>query len=52
MIETKHPQAGDIKLVGSPLKLSKTPIKIKYPPPLVGEHNDEIFKDLGYSQNK
>ncbi|MCM3239343.1 CoA transferase [Heyndrickxia oleronia] len=52
MIETEHPQAGDIKLVGSPLKLSKTPIKIKYPPPLVGEHNDEIFKDLGYSQNK
>lgn len=45
-IEHDHPTAGMIKMVGSPLKLSRTPVKVKYHPPDPGEHNDEIIGRL------
>ena len=42
-IEHDHPTAGKIKMIGSPLKLSRTPVKVKRHPPNPGEHNDEIL---------
>jgi len=45
-----HPTAGEVRLVGSPLKLSDTPVSCRMPPPLVGEHTDEVLTSLlGYS---
>lgn len=44
--ETEHPEAGAIKMIGSPIKLSRTPVKLRYYPPEKGEHNDEVLKDL------
>ncbi|WP_028784498.1 CaiB/BaiF CoA transferase family protein [Thalassobacillus devorans] len=41
----KHPKAGKIKLVGSPLKLSRTPVSYRYYPPEAGEHQMEFFND-------
>ncbi|PTY78518.1 CoA transferase [Heyndrickxia sporothermodurans] len=49
VVEKEHPQAGKMKLVGSPLKLSKTPIQIKHHPPIAGEHTEEILNSIGYS---
>lgn len=37
---------GMANLVGSPLKLSKTPMDNIDPPPFVGQHTDEILGDL------
>jgi crotonobetainyl-CoA:carnitine CoA-transferase CaiB-like acyl-CoA transferase len=45
-IEHEHPTAGKIKMIGSPLKLSRTPVKMRYHPPNPGEHNDEIIGRL------
>ncbi|MEW9500255.1 CaiB/BaiF CoA transferase family protein [Jeotgalibacillus marinus] len=45
-IEHDHPTAGMIKMVGSPLKLSRTPVQVKYHPPDRGEHNEEIIGRL------
>jgi len=45
-ITHEHPTAGTIKMIGSPLKLSRTPIQMKYHPPNPGEHNDEILTAL------
>ncbi|WP_100013166.1 CaiB/BaiF CoA transferase family protein [Lentibacillus sediminis] len=47
-ISTEHPTAGKIRMVGSPLKLSRTPVKVKHHPPDAGEHNDEVLK--GFSK--
>lgn len=48
--EVPHPTADTVKLVTTPMKLSKTPCKTMLHPPLLGEHTDEILQDqLGFS---
>lgn len=42
-VQMKHPTAGDIHLIGSPLKLSRTPVSYRYHPPNAGEHNQMIL---------
>ena len=49
-IHMKHPTIENLKLVGSPLKLSKTPVQMQKHPPLHGEHTEKILKNIGYSQ--
>ena len=45
-----HPVAGEIRLLGVPVKLSETPGEIRTPPPTLGEHTDCVLtKDLGLS---
>ena len=47
-IEIDHPRVGKIKEVGFPWKFHKTPAKAGIAPEL-GEHNNEVYKKLGYS---
>lgn len=51
IIEHEHPKVGKIKMIGSPLKLSRTPVIMKYHPPEPGEHNDEIINNLFTKNN-
>jgi crotonobetainyl-CoA:carnitine CoA-transferase CaiB-like acyl-CoA transferase len=48
-IEMPHPLAGTVTLVGSPLKLSESPVSYRLAPPLLGEHTDAILDELGYT---
>ncbi len=45
-IEMPHPTAGKVKLVRSPMVLSGTPIQPDLPPPLLGQHTDEVLRDV------
>lgn len=45
-VEVDHPKAGKMKITGSHLKLSDTKPCIKTPSPLLGQHNDEVYKEL------
>ncbi|WP_312469100.1 CaiB/BaiF CoA-transferase family protein [Neobacillus sp.] len=48
VVNVSHPNIPNLKLVGSPLKFSKTPVKMDKHPPLHGEHTEEILQKLGY----
>jgi formyl-CoA transferase len=52
LVEMPHPTAGSVKLVGSPLKLSDSPVSYLRHPPLLGEHTEEVLGELGYSDNE
>jgi crotonobetainyl-CoA:carnitine CoA-transferase CaiB-like acyl-CoA transferase len=49
LMEVEHPLAKKIKMIGFPMKMERTPCKVKLPPPLFGQHTDEILKELEYS---
>jgi len=42
----QHPLAGPLKLVGSPLKLGGTPVRTDSPPPLLGQHTQQVLGEL------
>ena len=44
-----HPELGDIELVGQPVRLSNAPADIRTATPDLGEHNDEVLAEAGYS---
>ena len=41
-LELEHPLAGTVPLVANPVKFSKTPIKYRSAPPVLGQHNEEL----------
>jgi crotonobetainyl-CoA:carnitine CoA-transferase CaiB-like acyl-CoA transferase len=43
-VETDHPTAGKVKMVGVPVKLSETPGAVREPAPVLGQHTDEVLR--------
>jgi crotonobetainyl-CoA:carnitine CoA-transferase CaiB-like acyl-CoA transferase len=46
IIEMPHPKIGKIKLTGIPVKLSETKGAPQSPPPLLGQHTEEVLKNI------
>ncbi|KAF9114758.1 hypothetical protein BGW39_003261, partial [Mortierella sp. 14UC] len=44
--EVEHPKAGKIKLIGIPVKYSESKPSVRLPPPLLGQHTQEILRDV------
>ncbi|MBD2836822.1 CoA transferase [Pseudomonas sp. JM0905a] len=43
-VELEHPLAGLVPQVASPLRLSETPVEYRMPPPLLGEHTQDVLQ--------
>ena len=47
VVTMPHPTAGEVKLVGNPIKLSRTPVDYRSAPPLLGEQTEAVLGELG-----
>jgi crotonobetainyl-CoA:carnitine CoA-transferase CaiB-like acyl-CoA transferase len=50
IVEFDHPELRAAKSIANPVRLSATPVSYRLPPPLLGEHNEELLMSLGYSR--
>ena len=49
IIELEHPALGPIKSLATPIHLADTPLVYRRHPPRLGEHSDEVARQIGYS---
>jgi crotonobetainyl-CoA:carnitine CoA-transferase CaiB-like acyl-CoA transferase len=45
IVSHEHPTIGDLKTLGTPLKMHQTPTAVRYPPPRLGEHTQEVLAE-------
>jgi crotonobetainyl-CoA:carnitine CoA-transferase CaiB-like acyl-CoA transferase len=45
-VELPHPSAGNVSLIRSPMRFSETPVEHGVPPPTLGQHSDEVLRNL------
>src|SRR5690606_35774819 len=48
-----HPKAGEVAVSGVTMRLTDTPLTIRRPPPMLGEHNADVLADwLGLAEGE
>ena len=45
-VTMQHSSGADVKVIANPVRLSETPADYRFPPPLLGEHTEEVLEDL------
>jgi formyl-CoA transferase len=51
-VEVEHPTLGAIRSLGSPIKMSATPLDPRRRAPLLGEHTERVLRTFGFSESQ
>ena len=51
-LDVDHPTLGRLRAVGTPIKMSRTPLNPRRRAPLLGEHTDAVLNAAGYSDDE
>jgi succinate---hydroxymethylglutarate CoA-transferase len=46
VVSMNHPTAGEVKSVGIPFRFSATPASVRRPPPTLGQHTEQVLRDV------
>jgi alpha-methylacyl-CoA racemase len=52
VVELDQPGVGPVRQLGFPIKLSRTPGRMRAPGPVLGEHTDDVLAAAGYSDEE
>jgi crotonobetainyl-CoA:carnitine CoA-transferase CaiB-like acyl-CoA transferase len=51
-VDVEHPTLGPLRALGTPIKMSETPLNPRRRGPMLGEHTDDVLQWAGYSDNE
>ena len=52
VVELPHSKLGTVRATGSPVRLSRTPVRLERAGPLLGEHTEEVLAEVGVSRGE
>ncbi len=52
VLHLDHPVAGPMTNLANPLNLHGTPVEMRRPPPVLGQHSEEVLRDHGFSDSE